>query len=308
MFKIGNFNQTYISSALNTELYFDEANMSQSDLMANKETVESFRRSHWGTVTNDKFSYDFSIIPIFGFLGSSTPLVKNVELKLSFDRAPGNLSVFKWEGTPESCDKPFEISNCHAVTEYISSPALRSYFDGIDNNPIVYEYEEPEVFIRSLESGTKTLRIEAIKGGNLPSYIFAGIIPQDYLIGSIDHCASEFTQNNVTRFNITVDGHSVNGYPIDTANHRRIYPLAKFLDTTNSLMNLNVGQTLNVETFKHNFIWSHKFEVERSSTGWIGIDLKLDTAFESKMSLVIWLISPCALTIDKYNEIEFQKL
>ena len=307
--KIGNFDQFYIGSALNTELYFDDANMSYKDLAANKDNILQYRRNSFGVVKNDKILYDFSIIPLFGFLGSSTPLVKNVELKLSFDRAPGNVSIIKWDAAKaKSLEKPFAIDNCHAITEYISSPELRSYFDGIDNNPIVYQYEESEVIIRTLEKNDKNLRIDAIKGGNLPSFIFAGIIPQENLTGSIDFCSTEFNQHDVISFNITVDGQSVNGYPIETRNYTRIFPLSKFLDTTNSLVNVNTGCTISNTSFKHNYIWSHKFEVERSSTGWIGIDIKLENAYKDNMSLVVWLISPCALTIDKYNEIEFQKL
>ena len=280
--------------------------MDHETLAANKNDVELSRRSVWGDVVNNAYRYDFSIIPSFGFLGSSTPLVKNIELKLSFDRAPGNIGVFKWTDEAENMDKkPLEITNCHAVTEWISSPALRSHFDGIDNNPIIYKYEEAEIVIRALEKEDKNIRIEAIKGGYLPDYIFAGIIPQTALSGSLTECSTEFQQHDVVSFNITIDGHSVNGYPIEVTNHTRVFPLVKFLDTTDRLMNLEVSDSPSVATFKHNYLWSHRFEVERNASGWIGIELKLEEAYTSNMSIVIWLISSCALSIDKNNEVEF---
>ena len=167
---------------------------------------------------------------------------------------------------------------------------MRSFFDNIDSNPIVYKYEEAEVVVRCLDKDDKNLRIDAIKGGNLPSYLFAGIIPQEWFNGQIDTCSTEFTQHDVIRFNLTVDGQSVNGYPLEIGNHTRVLPLAKFLDTTSRLLNINSGKTLCVETFKHNFLWSHKFEVEKSSSGWIGIDMKLEKAFTKNMNIVIWLI------------------
>ena len=52
------------------------------------------------------------------------------------------------------------------------------------------------------------------------------------------------------------------------------------------------------------FIWSHKFEAESTSSGWIGIDLKLSEAFTEQMSLVIWIINPTAITMDQYYQIE----
>ena len=309
--KVGNFNQSCIESALNTELYFDSANCSYDDLHPNKAEVERTRRNYWG-VLNDKgqYSYDFSIIPSFGFLADSLPLVKNVELKLSFDRANGNVGALKWseETNLASLDTPLEITNCHAITEWVSSPSLRSFFDGIDLNPIVYKFEEAEVVVRTLEKDVDSIRIDAVKGGNLPSYIFAGIIPQTSLGGTLDSCSTEFNQHGVVRFNLTIDGQSVNGYPIEVSNPSRVFPLAKFLDTTSRLLNVDAAKTQGVNTFKHNYLWSHKFEVEKSSSGWIGIDFKLAEAYKDTMCIVIWLISPCALSIDKHNDIEFIRL
>ena len=307
--KIGNFNESFIESAFNTELYFDHANCGYDDLKPNKGEVERTRRNYWG-ILNDagQYTYDFSIIPSFGFLADSLPLVKNVELKLSFDRAPGNMGAIKWSDDALNLDTPIEISNCHAVTEWVTSPALRTYFDGIDSNPIVYKYEEAEVVVRALEKDDQNIRIDAIKGGNLPSYIFAGIIPQTSMVGDINSCSTEFLQHGVVRFNLTIDGQSVNGYPIEVSNPSRVVPLSKFLDTTSRLLNVDTAKTMSVPTFKHNYLWSHKFEVEKSSSGWIGIDLKVDTAYTQNMNIVIWLISPCALTIDKHNEIEFMRL
>ena len=265
------------------------------------------RRDSWGVLSaSGKYRYDFSIIPVFGFLGGNLPLTKNVELKLSFDRAVGKLGVMAFDeaAVDTDFDKPLTIANCHAVTEWISSPAIRSYFEDIDFNPIVYEYEDIEVVIRSLEKDDKNLRVEAIKGGNLPDYLFAGIIPQTALAGNIDECSTEFTQQNVVRFNITIDGQSVNGYPLEIANHSRVYPLVKFLDTTSRLANVATAKTQSVETFKHNFLWSHKFEVEKTSSGWIGLDFKLTDGYSDNMYIVIWLITSCALTIDKHNQVE----
>ena len=221
--KVGNFNESFIESAFNTELYFDHANCGYDDLKPNKGEVERTRRNYWG-ILNDagQYTYDFSIIPSFGFLADSLPLVKNVELKLSFDRAPGNMGAIKWSDDALNLDTPIEISNCHAVTEWVTSPALRTYFDGIDSNPIVYKYEEAEVVVRALEKDDQNIRIDAIKGGNLPSYIFAGIIPQTSMVGDIDSCSTEFLQHGVVRFNLTIDGQSVNGYPIEVSNPSRV--------------------------------------------------------------------------------------
>ena len=56
--------------------------------------------------------------------------------------------------------------------------------------------------------------------------------------------------------------------------------------------------------FKANWLFSHKFECENASQGWLGIQLKLKESFTEPMSLVIWLVNPTALTIDKFHQIE----
>ena len=52
------------------------------------------------------------------------------------------------------------------------------------------------------------------------------------------------------------------------------------------------------------WIWSHKFEAEMTSQGWISINLKLSTELTVEKLMVIWIISPGALTIDENYQIE----
>ena len=64
------------------------------------------------------------------------------------------------------------------------------------------------------------------------------------------------------------------------------------------------GKQFTLQEFQWNFIWAHKFEAESTSSGWIGIDIKLSEAFTEPMSLVIWIINPTAITIDHFQQIE----
>ena len=41
-----------------------------------------------------------------------------------------------------------------------------------------------------------------------------------------------------------------------------------------------------------------------TSQGWIWVNLKLKEEYTVRMSMVIWIVSPNALTIDKYHQIE----
>ena len=87
-------------------------------------------------------------------------------------------------------------------------------------------------------------------------------------------------------------------------NGSAVYPLQKFMDVTGKYLNNGCGSSLTVSEFAYNFIWSHKFEAEVTSQGWIGISLKVSKGYTNNMALVVWIISPSALSIDKFHQVE----
>ena len=317
--KVGNYSIDQFNSSLTTELWFDEYNYGKATLDAagagTKALVEKMRRKSFPQVTKDGENYrrlDFSIIPDFGFLASSDPLAKNVELKLCFDRANAKQAIIDYESQANDehklLDNPWVIQDCYSIAEYISSPDLRQHYETIESSPLMYEFDDSEVLIRPLSPGETSIRIDAIHGGPIPSHLFAGIISTDQLAGSKDHTCTGFEQNNVKEFNININGHSVNGYPVKCFDGASTFPLAKWLESTNRLHNNLAGNSLNLYRFKENFIWSHHFETEETANGWISLDIKLTEAYKKNMSLVIWVIFPCTLTLDKYNQIERLKV
>ena len=107
--------------------------------------------------------------------------------------------------------------------------------------------------------------------------------------------------------NISLNGNPVNGFPISMKNSY-LPALHKFLDVTGRLYNNQCGTSIDAPEFHYNFIYGHKFEGESSGQGWISIDLKLEQAYTENMTLVIWVISSSALTIDKFHQIEKMQL
>ena len=79
--------------------------------------------------------------------------------------------------------------------------------------------------------------------------------------------------------------------------------LQKFYDATNRYMNMTAnGLTFSI--FKSNWLYAHRFEAEPTSQGWIGIHLELSEAYTTSFTLVVWSIQNCALTVDKFHQIE----
>ena len=305
MEKIGNFSVAYLESTFGVEGYHDIFNWSTDDLKSKTSTLS--RRRAQGQATGSKRIYDFVFVPNSGFLNSNLPLLNNCELKLSFDRLNMEHAMVEAGDTAVTNDMtgaPLVIKDCEAITEYIMSEALEKYFMKIDTAPIPYYYQECDVTIKSLPKEESIIRFDNIKGGPVPIYIFAGLIPSEYLMGDINHSCTTFDAVNVTDFDITLNGNSVNGYPLHNPNVSPVYPLYKFLDATSRYMNPDCGETMRLGMFMHNWIYAHKFEGESSDRGWLGINLKLETGLSDSYSLVMWTIYDCALTIDKFHQIE----
>ena len=74
----------------------------------------------------------------------------------------------------------------------------------------------------------------------------------------------------------------------------------------------NVSVNFNVESpdgfsfsqFRSNWLYAHKFEAETTSQGWIGVHLELSKAMTESHTLIIWSFQSCALTIDKFHQVE----
>lgn len=292
-----------VKSGFNAEGYFDNYNL-DSDEFNSAANIIQFRQSA-GFLHSKKRRYEFVISPNIGFLSNPMPLMKNTELKLSFDRAPPEVALLKNGDITAEC-KFIELDDVYATTEYISSPDLREYFEYVDAGPIVYEYEDCDILIKNLEKGSTEFRFDNLRGGSVPKYVFMGLIPQKSLNGSFDHSSTRFTASNVIEANVTLNGNSVDVFPVSIKNNSAVYPFHKFIDDTGRLYNSNCGGTLLLSEFEFNFIWSHKFEGSVSPNGWIGLSLKTSEEFQETepMCLVVWVISKAVLSIDKFHQIE----
>ena len=291
-----------IKSGFTTEGYFDNYNMNADKLKIEQFNVKNRRK--WGRYENaNVVRYEFAFSPNTGFLASEDLLLKDTELKISFDRCPPSTALLAVDTVTNECKK-LEIKDCYAVTEYVSSEALREYFSSIDTTPFVYEFEEVDVLIKNLPLNETDIRFDNIRGGGLPSYMFIGLISQAALKGSFELSSTCFEAENVSELNITLNGNSVHGYPMTIKNNSPIYPIQKFLDTTKCMYNSAIGSCLTLVDFDYNFIHSHAFEGEMSTNGWIGVNFKLTSAPATPMSIVLWFVSQNALSIDKFHTVE----
>lgn len=197
IYKYGNFSTSTIASVFNPEGYIDLYNSDKTELSfeGNAKIVKTRKFLAKADGTNEK--YEFIICPNIGFLASPDLLMKDCELRLSFDRSPPSTSLVECGAVTNEC-AGIEIKDCYAVTEYVSSPNLRQYFDSIDSNPLVYEYDDCEVILKSIPLNDTDIRFDSIRGGNIPEYVFAAIIPQAALNGDFTKSSTYFKRHKVT--------------------------------------------------------------------------------------------------------------
>ena len=307
---MGNYDGGLVNTGFLFEGYLDNYNCSSKEFDLDGGDNIIANRKYKRYSESGKKIYEFALIPNMGFLGSPDLLVKNCELKLSFDRAPASLAVLQHGDPAEQIGDVLEIKDCVASTDYISSPDIRDYFSTIENGPFVYHYDDVDVIIKNIPLGETDIRFDTLRGGNTPSYMFVGIIPQKSLMGDLEVSSTGFRANMVSEMNITFNGNSVNGYPINITNNSYIYPMLKYLDVTGQLYNQNCGQTITGPEFEYNFLWSHKFEAEPSPEGWVGVNFKFSELTKTEdgenepMCLVAWIIFESAFTIDNFLQID----
>ena len=307
IYKYGNYNTETISTVLQNEGYFDILNAGGKEVNGTNTNFLAARQVQPATVKKGKkvIKYHFCFLPSSGFLRDSQPLMTNTELKLKFDRAPSTVSfIKKKESTTEEFPKYLEIVDCYAQTEYVSSPLLRQHFERIENMPIIYEYDECQVYLKNLDQHQNTVRLNQFRGGNLPSFLFAGIIPSDALSGKIEESSTGFKCHGVKQFNLTLDGSSVNGFPISIETESPVFPLVKFNETTNKTSNISTGGGFTQVEFSYNFLWSHHFESETTSSGWLDIEVDLNNPLTKPYTLVIWCIAPYSFSFDKFHDLQ----
>ena len=246
----------------------------------------------------------------------------NCELKLSFNRAPPYNSVLKLEDTKELV-KPFELKDVVAITEYVSSPIIREKFSIIDYQPFTYEFDECDLLgkvkvetfmelysVKNIPSNEREIRFDNLHGGVVPECMFIALIPQRNLSGDFADSSTHFQWNSVQEMNISLNGNSVDGYPMLCKYGSPVQALQKFIQTTGRHYNIHSPGTLDLTEFTSSWIWSHKFEAETSSRGWIGVNFTLEKAFtdDIAMAMVVWVVSKQAVSLDKYHQIERIKL
>ena len=250
-----------MESVFSTEGYFDSYNYGTDVLttQAAKGPLEQRKQTAY-TMVRNLYSSSHCVRT------RDSLLVRNHWSKMLslnwFDRADP-ATLIKLDKTVD-VPKYLEIKNCVAYTEYISSPAIRSYFQDIDYNPIPYSFDDTQVLFKGVPTGEKQVRFDNLIGGNVPTYMFAAIIKTANL-NDASESSTGFVCNNVETFNISLNGSSVNGYPITIQNESPIYPMANFFDTCGRFYNINFGDSLIPNKFKCHFLWSHHFEAETTA-------------------------------------------
>ena len=196
IYKYGNFNTSTITSVFNPEGYIDCYNSDKAQLSAGGNSKIVARRKYQAFASGTNQRYEFIICPNIGFLASPDLLMKDCELRLNFDRSPATTSLVECAAITNVCDF-IEIKDCCAITEYVSSPSLRQHFETIDSRPLVYEYDDCEVILKSIPLNDTDIRFDSIRGGNIPDYIFAAVIPQASLNGEFETSSTYFHRHKV---------------------------------------------------------------------------------------------------------------
>ena len=291
----GNFVPGYITSGFYPAGYFDEWNVDTDAFEKDQDILDAVTKTRQSFVTSsgDTVTYDLLFKPPSGILNSDKPLLPKMEMILSFDRATSEIGLLNKSSAFDSplTGKVIEMTNVFLRANYYSTPYLRNYFGTISNKEICYKYDECAVYQKNLPQGTTIIRMNNLIGGNTPSYIFCGVIKSSALNGSFQESSTRFQRHGVCEFDLTLDGYSVNGFPITSEDQSALMVYEKFLRTTNRKFNNACSKMVEFPDFREfHYIYGHKFSGESSEQGWIGINIKLEQEYTSNYTLGIYLL------------------
>ena len=252
-----------------------------------KQLVDDSRRS----IVDNKadathITYECLLSPSVGILNCPQPLLPGCELKLSFDRAKAALSLMNFDDQNTTDEGALQLKNLCLKANYVSSPFLRNFFATIDDTDIKYPYDECTCYLKNLPQGETIIRLSNVIGGLTPRYVFCGVIQSDALNGDYDLSSTRFQRHGVTELDLSINGYSCNGFPIQNTNGSALPAYTKWLQSTNRAYKNNCAEMINPLDFKRfHFIYSHKFDGELTEQGWLGIDIKLEKAYEKNYIL-----------------------
>jgi hypothetical protein len=290
---VGNFSPGYLSSGFYPAGYFDDFDIDSDQFSGDTgairlESIEDSRKSYTKSKSDTKVVYDLLFKPPCGILNSKLPLLPKTEMILSFDRANSELALINKIASQETTldGKSIDLQNVFLRASYYSSPYLRNYFDTIMTKEISYKYDECQVFHKNLPLGVNVIRLSNLIGGNTPKYVFAGIIESDALNGDYKKSSTAFRRHGVKEFDLTLDGYSVNGFPLSSEDESPVNVYDKFLETTNRKFDNSCPEQILIGNFKlFQYIYAHKFSGETTETGWLGVNIKLEEVFKSNHTL-----------------------
>ena len=283
---MGNYEIGYIHSVYCSEGWYDTFIYEDQDDAHKKPLVDHRRECIPKIGTN--YVYEFIMIPNDPFLNENQPLPPGVELQLSFDRLTAEFSTYNLSSkTDELKGKTLKLKNVYAQAEYITSTALRQYADSIENSPAKFKYDECSVMYKALPTGDQSIRLENIKGGKTPDYLFIGIMKTAALNGKTDEASLKFKCHNIKDINLTLNGNSCTGFPMKINNNYPIEPYFKYYDVLGKLQNNNISTQMTMKQFQNNMIHAHKFEGEDCDQGWLSVSLstKSNTGFAAGYTL-----------------------
>ena len=301
MLKYGNLNPDYVTSVYEIEGYYDK--YAYDELSDDAKTQVIAHRRAGIPTKNGKYLYEFIMTPNESFLNENHPLPSGIEMKLTFDRSPAQISCLS-DSDSSLRGRSLELKDAYAQVEYISSQILRSYFEQRDYQPITYKYDEISVLCRSVPKNEQYVRLENIRGGNTPDYVFFGLLKTKCLNGSFECAATNFKNNNLKEVNLTLNGNSCLGYPMRIQNDNPVWPYHKFYSTLGKLMDQSAAAQTRLDNFKNSVIFSHKFEGEDASQGWLGVTLSFSEGLAEQYTLVMWTVQNVKALIDKFNQVD----
>jgi hypothetical protein len=234
-------------------------------------------------------------------------LIPNTEIKLKFIRNSDSFSLIGESGKAYK----IKVNNLRLQVRKIKiDPAYQQRIESqLAVTPALYNVTQSKIKTFNINSGVTSLEIPNIIQGNLPRSVHIGFVTSGAFNGSINTNPFRFHHQNVSSFNIKINGVPARSIPFTpnfSENDGGLIEYRWFMDNC-GIAHENETNGITYEDFLYNTcIWNfdltpdscNSFHLHETKTGSIDVTVSFSTAPTLNLYMIVYACYNSAISID----------
>ena len=188
--------------------------------------------------------------------GSTNLLPSNTPVDLSFEKIGAEMSAIAMKSVVMSVGVN-TLKDVYLTVPFVCDEQLFHLERNAISRPIKIQYDDYVIRRFNLPSGSKSIMLNNVMSGELPTKLFWCLQDANSFTGSVNTSSTRFTQSDMVKANLYIDGKEVTGFPMCMTKDFMTVPYVNFLFNTDKSQNGLLSTTLSMSEYTNgNFILS----------------------------------------------------